>query len=69
MKKRLVIIMTLGALVALFVIPLNPVHSKVLKLPYLVAMGCGSGIEPAGVTEGGAMLGRATLRCLLRREG
>ena len=35
MWRRLILILTLGALAGIFVIPLNPVNSKILKLAFL----------------------------------
>ncbi len=37
MWRRLILILTLGAIAGIFVIPLNPVNSKILKL---VLLGC-----------------------------
>lgn len=38
MPKRLIMICTLGAMAGIFVVPLNPVNSKVLKLAFLGCM-------------------------------
>lgn len=39
MKRRIILILTLGALAGLLVLPLNPVNSLVLRLAFLVCVG------------------------------
>ncbi len=40
MWRRLLIILTIGAVAGIFVIPLNPVNGKLLKLAWLASIGC-----------------------------